>query len=82
MNPKQFGLYHQWYKNAKPNLMSHNTMQYKRIDADLREQKREEWNKAVTWPIYAVIGFLVFGMIPALITYRNRVHKAPKSNAA
>jgi ABC-type transport system substrate-binding protein len=82
MNPKQFGLYHQWYKNTKPNLMGHNTMQYKRIDADLRERKRAEWNRPLTWPIYTLLGILIFGTIPAWFTYRMRVHKAPKSKEA
>lgn len=81
MNPKQFGLYHQWYLNAKPNLMSHNTMQYKRIDVELRDRQRAGWNEPLTWPIYIVLAFLLVGTIPALISYRNRVHRTPKSKA-
>ena len=78
LHPKNFGLYQDWFKNAKPNLMAHNTLQYKRIDTAIRDQKRSEWNVPVMWPVYAVSGVLIVGTIPAWYTYRRRVHRAPK----
>jgi ABC-type transport system substrate-binding protein len=79
MHPKSYALYHQWYKNSKPNLMSHNTMQYKRIEAAVREQKRDEWNKPILWPIWATLLVLILVAIPAFMTYRRREHMAPKA---
>jgi len=73
-HPKKFGLYQQWFLNAKPNLMSHNTMQYKRIDPILRMQQREHWNPPITWPIWIVGIIFVLATIPAMITYRKREH--------
>ncbi|MDH5545350.1 MAG: ABC transporter substrate-binding protein [Gammaproteobacteria bacterium] len=75
MNPKQFGLYHEWFKNAKPNLMSHNTLQYKRIDTRLRDEKREQWNKPVTLPIYILLTLFFISAVPAFLVYRHRLHK-------
>ncbi len=77
-HPKKFGLYHQWFLNAKPNLMSHNTMQYKRVDPILRMQQREHWNPPVTWPIWIVGIIFVLATIPAMITYRRREHTVTK----
>ena len=79
-HPKQFALYHQWFLNAKPNLMAHNTLQYKRIDPFVRERLRNEWNKPVLWPVILIIIVLVIGTIPAVATYRRREHMALKTN--
>lgn len=70
--PKGYSLYHAWYKNVKPNLIGHNTMMYKRIDASLRAQSREEWNQPVLWPLYVLILLLIVTVIPALVSYRKR----------
>ena len=77
-NPKGFSLYHQWYHNAKPNLMAHNTLQYKRIDPILRAKKRKEWNQPVIWPVAILFGLLIIGTIPAIRTYRKSEHMALK----
>ncbi len=78
LHPKQFGLYQSWYLNAKPNLMAHNTLQYKRIDPVLREQKRAEWNQPRVWPVVAALLVLVIGTLPAVISYRRKEHMALK----
>jgi len=80
-NPKQFSLSHGWYMNAKPNLMAHNTLQYKRIDAIAREKKRIAWNKPVLWPIIILALFFIGTAIPAILTYRQREHIALKNLA-
>ena len=77
-NPKQYGLYHHWYQNAKPNLMSHNTMQYKRISPLERERKRNDWNDPILWPVILLIVILVVGTVPAYMTYRQKEHMASK----
>jgi ABC-type transport system substrate-binding protein len=71
-HPVGFSLHHDWYKNAKPNLMANNTLKYKRINPKLRTEKRITWNKPIWWPI--VIVLFVFGVIllPAFILYRRK----------
>ncbi len=67
-----FGLYHEWLKNGKPNTTGYNTLKYKRIDSTLRARRQEEWNQPVLWPIWSVIGFLIVGTIPAVVTIWRR----------
>ena len=77
-HPKSFGLQHSWYKNAKPNLMAHNTFQYKRIDTGLRAEKRQQWNQPIVWPVIVLIFGLVALSIPALFMYKKRENLAVK----
>jgi hypothetical protein len=71
-HPKQFSLYHAWYKNSKPNLMANNALKYKRIDASLRARLQSEWNKPVLWPFGLMLLALAAIILPAFIGYRNR----------
>lgn len=75
-HPKSFTLYHDWYKNVKPNTMAHNTLKYKRVDPVERETLRREWNKPVLWPVLLLFGLLVVSLVPAIITYRRKEHMA------
>jgi len=75
-HPKQFVLYHQWYHNAKPNLMANNTLKYRRIDPALREQQRHAWNRPVLWPLGLVFLLLVVMVVPAVVAYRR--HEAQR----
>jgi len=68
-HPKIFALYHAWYQNVKPNRMAYNTIKYYRIDPELRDRKRHEWNAPVIWPITTGIILLVIILLPAWITY-------------
>jgi len=70
-HPKQFVLYHDWYHNAKTNLMANNGLKYRRIDPQLREQKRQAWNQPVVWPLGVLGLLLVLAMLPAVIAYRR-----------
>jgi len=72
LHPKQFGLYHQWYKNAKPNLMANNTMKYIRIDPVLRAEKRKAWNKPVVWPLAVLLIVLAAATLPAVLVFVKR----------
>ena len=67
-----FGLYHEWLKNGKPNTTGYNTLKYKRIDSALRAQRQAGWNDPVLWPIWGAIGFLIVGTIPAVVTIWRR----------
>lgn len=77
-HPKQFVLYHDWYKNAKPNMMAHNTLMYKRIDPITRQNRREEWNRVVLWPVVFLGVLLIIIIFPAYAMYRHKEHKAAK----
>ncbi len=76
-HPKNFSLFHSWYKNLKPNLMANNTIKYTRIDAKMREEKRQQWNQPIIWPLLLAGGLgLVAVLIPTLKRYyRSRFTK-------
>jgi ABC-type transport system substrate-binding protein len=70
-HPKQFVLFHDWYHNAKTNLMANNTLKYRRIEPALREQQREAWNHPVVWPLGMIALVLIASVMPAIIAYRR-----------
>lgn len=70
--PKDFALLHSWYKNLKPARMVNNRLKYSRIDTELREQKRQEWNQAEFWPLGLVLLVLAGAIYPAVKAYRRR----------
>ena len=77
-HPKAFALHHDWYANAKPNLMANNTLKYRRVDAALREQRRRAWNQPVLWPLYIGMGLLLISLVPAFLSYRRRERMAAR----
>ncbi len=70
--PVGFSLHHDWYHNSKPNLMANNTLKYKRINADIRAEKRQAWNHPVIWPVISIILLLLVSIVPAWLGYRKR----------
>ncbi|MGY6277782.1 ABC transporter substrate-binding protein [Methylomonas sp. MgM2] len=70
--PKDFALLHSWYKNLKPARMVNNRLKYSRIDTELRERKRQEWNNAEFWPLLVLIAILGGAIYPAVKAYRRR----------
>jgi oligopeptide transport system substrate-binding protein len=77
-HPKGFSLLHAWYHNVKPNLMANNTLKYKRLDPELRERNRAEWNPPVVWPVAAVLVLLVVSAVPAYVTHRRRERRVAR----
>lgn len=71
-HPVAFTLSHGWMENLKPNAMANNTMKYIRIDAAKRQDKRDEWNRPVVWPVAVVLAVLVIGSLPAIIAMRKK----------
>jgi ABC-type transport system substrate-binding protein len=69
--PKAFSLHHAWYQNSIPNLMADNTLKYKRIDPQLRVEKRQGWNQPVLWPVIALLVMLLISLIPAYVMFRR-----------
>lgn len=74
-HPKNFGLYHQWYKNLKPNLMANNRLKYTRIDARKRAEKREQWNQAVFWPLLLALLMIILLAFPAVKAFKKRARE-------
>ncbi|RJQ47363.1 MAG: peptide ABC transporter substrate-binding protein [Gammaproteobacteria bacterium] len=72
LHRKKFGLYHAWYKNAKPNEMANNELKYVRIDAELRSRKRAEWNQPVLTPLFIIGALLLAGLLPAVLRYLRK----------
>jgi len=77
-HPKDYSLSHAWVMNGKPSTMGRNGLKFVRIDAALRERKREEWNGPVLWPVGVLIIVLVLGSLPAYLGYRRRERMAAK----
>lgn len=77
-HPKDFVLSHSWYQNLKPNLMANNKLKYVRIDAAARSEKRTAWNKAIFWPLWAIMLLLVLILLPVVRAYRQRLRASLK----
>jgi len=71
-HPKSFSLFHGWYKNLKPNLMANNRLKYTRIITETRDQKRQQWNGAVFWPLFLALIFFVLLLFPAIKAFKHR----------
>lgn len=71
-HPLAYSLHHKWYHNALPNLMANNTLKYKRVDGELRQQLRQKWNEPVVWPLVVILVALLIALVPAGIVYRRR----------
>jgi ABC-type transport system substrate-binding protein len=71
-HPKAFSLFHEWYGNAKPNLMARNSLKYKSIDPELRAGRQRQWNRPLVWPVVLVGVAVVLAVIPAFLTFRRR----------
>lgn len=77
-HPKAFSLFHEWYKNVKPNLMANNTLKYKRVDAAMRIEKQRQWNKPVVWPVWIILIILVISILPAIKIYQQHEQRRMK----
>jgi oligopeptide transport system substrate-binding protein len=71
-HPKSFGLRHGWVKNAKPNLMAHNLLKYRRVDPAARSAYQVRWNRLVLWPALVTLAVLAALVWPAVAAYRRR----------
>ncbi|AZY49898.1 peptide ABC transporter substrate-binding protein [Bordetella avium] len=70
--PMSGGAYQQWVGNAKPTQMVRNTLQYMKIDPDLRVRKTNEWNPPRWWPLGIVLLLIVLAVIPSYLVLRRR----------
>jgi ABC-type transport system substrate-binding protein len=72
--PKSGGAFQQWVGNAKPTQMVRNTLQYMKIDPELRAKKIAEWNPPIWWPLGALIALLAAIVWPAWRVLRRQEH--------
>ncbi len=75
-HPKRFTLHHEWYRNAKSNLMANNTLKYKRIDPALRARQRAAWNRPNLWPVAVALLVPVAVVLPAVVRHVRRSRRA------
>lgn len=71
-HPKDYSLRHAWLLNRKPTKVGNNTLKYQRVDADMREKLRTEWNRPVFWPLLLVVAVLFAIALPAVIGHKRR----------
>ncbi|HXI10378.1 MAG TPA: ABC transporter substrate-binding protein, partial [Thermodesulfobacteriota bacterium] len=71
-HPVSYGLFHEWVKNVKSNAMANNTLKYLRLDAALRERKRDEWNRPDFRPLILLAALFIIGSVPAIISVRRK----------
>jgi ABC-type transport system substrate-binding protein len=81
-HPKDYALSHAWVTPAKPNKMARNTLKYARIDPDMRERRREEWNRPVAWPLGVILALLLLISAPAYLSYRRRERMAARAEGS
>ncbi|MHC5057280.1 MAG: ABC transporter substrate-binding protein [Planctomycetota bacterium] len=70
--PVSYGLYHEWFENAKPMTISRNSKKYHRIDVGLRKRRREEWNEPVTWPFWLLLLGTYAAVVPGAVAVWRR----------
>lgn len=71
-HPKSLVLYHSWYDNVWANPLANNTLKYKRINAEERLRKQQQWNQPVIWPFVVVILLIIGSIYPLIRAYQNR----------
>jgi len=77
-HPKEYSLRHAWLKNRKPSTVGNNTLKYQRIDAALRDELRDAWNRPMLWPLLLAASVLVLLAAPALLGHRRRERAAAR----
>lgn len=80
-HPKDYVLSHAWLSNRKPTKVGRNTLKYQRVDPELRQRLRREWNQPVLWPFLIVTTAITVVILPAFLGYRRR-EKAPAKRGA
>jgi len=75
--PQDFALQHSWIHNIKPSHLAHDTLQYQRIDPQVRAQLRQAWNRPIWWPLVFLLVTGVLVLLPALRLAWRREHQQP-----
>ncbi|MEW6164959.1 MAG: ABC transporter substrate-binding protein [Pseudomonadota bacterium] len=71
-HPLDYSLRHAWLKNRKPTKVGNNTLKYQRVDAGLRQEMRDRWNRPVLWPLLLLLAVAALVALPAIVGHRRR----------
>ncbi|MBK1718807.1 ABC transporter substrate-binding protein [Thiocystis violacea] len=71
-HPKAFSLHHRWLHNAHPNQMANNSLKYRRLDPESRQEARRDWNQPVLWPLWAIAALVAALVLPVVWMVRRR----------
>jgi len=71
-HPQTFALSNSWMQNYKPHGISQVTLKFQNLDTALREEKRQEWNQPVLWPIGLMILIIFAVALPGYKAYLRR----------
>lgn len=77
-NPKTFVLSHQWNRAITPNPIANNNLKYAKLNPTLRNEKRQQWNQPVIWPIGLALLLFLISALPVVIHYWQKEHKRPR----
>jgi ABC-type oligopeptide transport system substrate-binding subunit len=72
IHPVDFSLYHSWVTNTTPHLVANNTMKYRRVHTEAREERRLAWNRPRYGPVAAGFAVIAIASLPAVWTIRRR----------
>src|SRR5699024_3198067 len=75
-SPKSGGAWHGWVANAKPTQMVRNTLQYYRLDPQLRADSIRAWNAPVWWRLVRVSACWSCGRRHAAVISRKPVNRS------
>ena len=71
-HPMDYSLRHAWLLNRKPTKVGNNTLKYQRVDAVLRQEARDRWNRPVLWPLAVLAVAVLLLALPVLLGHRRR----------
>jgi len=66
---ESYALYHAWMHNVKPAGLSLPAAKYVDVDPLLRRAMREQWNRPIRWPAYALAALGAVIVIPGVLTF-------------
>src|SRR5262249_15258348 len=73
LHSESYALRHGWMRNMKPAGLSLPTGKYVDLDPELRREHREEWNRPIVWPAWALAVAFVGIVTPGVVTvFRER----------
>jgi len=71
-HPHSYVLNNQWVRNTKPHGISKSVLKYYAVDPDLRQQKQQQWNQPVLWPLVLVLVLVLIIVVPGVLAWRRR----------
>lgn len=77
-HPKELALQNPWLAPIKPSQMTRNHLKYMKLDPQLRDALRQQWNQPVLWPLWWMLAVLALLIVPVVIWYQVKQRKPPK----